>query len=580
MKGHQFIYIISCIVLLLSGCCKEPDYNISHAGPVTVSLGKVTATTATFSGTAEISIYDVPHSEIAIYYSDNKNFSIDEAQKASLPPDSMTGNFVFMLKGLRPGTVYHYCIVTDVWEKTDRSQTKEFTTASAEIELNVTDETIVADSDPVVEFEGEISGFSEEDLQSIEIGVMYSSVPDDIANGLGKKAKVAEIGPEGEIHVKVTDLSIGARYYYCTFFGTENDYLTSEIKDFLIINSYSEEAAIDMSSATDLSASETANCYIVTEPGTYRFKAVKGNSDEKLEDLDYCEILWESFGSDLAPERRELIKEFCHKDGYIAFKTLERFKEGNAVIAARSGEGEVLWSWHIWMTDTPQEQVYYHDAGTMMDRNLGATSATPGDAGAHGLLYQWGRKDPFLGSSNVNKHEGVVAKSTISWPSPVERNSNTGVEYAIQNPTTFICTPTAGDWNHDKMEHDLWQSEKTIYDPCPPGWRVPDGGKDGIWAKALNSTSVRYFPFEAILPGIDFSGDMGDSESIWYPFADGIFFDGRPLLGVGYTGCCWSCTNQAWTNRAHHISLTSDGHVTADNHTLRAYGLPVRCQKE
>ena len=36
----------------------------------------------------------------------------------------------------------------------------------------------------------------------------------------------------------------------------------------------------------------------------------------------------------------------------------------------------------------------------MMDRNLGATSATPGNVGSLGLLYQWGRKDPFLGSSS------------------------------------------------------------------------------------------------------------------------------------------------------------------------------------
>ena len=27
---------------------------------------------------------------------------------------------------------------------------------------------------------------------------------------------------------------------------------------------------------------------------------------------------------------------------------------------------------------------------------MGAVSATPGDAGAIGLLYQWGRKDPFV----------------------------------------------------------------------------------------------------------------------------------------------------------------------------------------
>ena len=32
-----------------------------------------------------------------------------------------------------------------------------------------------------------------------------------------------------------------------------------------------------------------------------------------------------------------------------------------------------------------------------MDRNLGALSATPNDAKALGLFYQWGRKDPSMG---------------------------------------------------------------------------------------------------------------------------------------------------------------------------------------
>lgn len=39
-----------------------------------------------------------------------------------------------------------------------------------------------------------------------------------------------------------------------------------------------------------------------------------------------------------------------------------------------------------------------------MDRNLGAVSATPGDAGAIGLLYQWGRKDPFVTTSEIGKN--------------------------------------------------------------------------------------------------------------------------------------------------------------------------------
>lgn len=580
MKIHYHLSIIACIALISSGCCKEPDDNTVRVGPASFSLDKVTATTATFSGHADVSGYDIPYTDISIYYSDNEEFSLENAEKASLSSDDMDGYFVFTVKGLRYGTKYHYCIVTDVRDNINKSEVKEFTTDNAEIELNVSEETIVADFDPVVEFYGKITGFSEEDMENLDIGVMYSTDSENIANGQYAKVEVTEIIPGDRFYIKVEDLPIGARYCYCYFYGTENKYFTGEIKDFLIVNSYSAEADMDMSSATDLSASETANCYLVSEPGTYKFKAVKGNSDERLEDMEYCEILWESFGSDVAPEKRELIRGFRHEDGYIAFQTSETFKEGNAVIAARNGEGKILWSWHIWMTDTPQEQVYYNNAGTMMDRNLGATSATPGDAGALGLLYQWGRKDPFLGSSAVNKHEGVVAKSTITWPSPVERDINTGkVEYAVQNPTVFISVPYAGDWKN-KTDYDLWQSDKTVYDPCPPGWRVPDGGRNGVWSKALGSTDARNFPCDPALPGLDFSGILGDSDSIWYPFADGHHFDGRPVLNVGYTGCCWSCTKESYGERSCHISFTYSGRVVPDNSTLRAYGLSVRCWKE
>ena len=98
------------------------------------------------------------------------------------------------------------------------------------------------------------------------------------------------------------------------------------------------------------------------------------------------------------------------------------------------------------LTDKPQGQVYYNNAGTMMDRNLGATSATPGDVGALGLLYQWGRKDPFLGGGSISSN--TVAKSTGTWPSAVSSDSNTGtIAYATSNPTTFIMRNSNNyDW--------------------------------------------------------------------------------------------------------------------------------------
>ena len=186
-----------------------------------------------------------------------------------------------------------------------------------------------------------------------------------------------------------------------------------------------------------MSLAASANCYIISEAGLYKFKTVKGNSDISVGNVAYASILWETFGTSTAPEYLDLVSGFCYKDGYIAFQTADAFKEGNAVIAAKDADGNILWSWHIWLTDKPQSHVYNNNAGTMMDRNLGATSATPGDVGALGLLYQWGRKDPFLGSSSISS--STIAKSTITWPSAVSSDSWNGtIDYATANPTTFI----------------------------------------------------------------------------------------------------------------------------------------------
>ena len=168
-------------------------------------------------------------------------------------------------------------------------------------------------------------------------------------------------------------------------------------------------------STMNLSYFESANCYIVSEAGKYKFKTVKGNSSTSVGNLSTCEVLWESFGTSTTPTIGDLIKGVTYKDGYIEFETASTFREGNAVIAVKDASGTILWSWHIWLTDQPQGHTYNNGAVVMMDRNLGATSATPGDVGALGLLYQWGRKDPFLGSSSIS--DDIEAKSTITWPS-------------------------------------------------------------------------------------------------------------------------------------------------------------------
>ena len=199
------------------------------------------------------------------------------------------------------------------------------------------------------------------------------------------------------------------------------------------------EVTVVAESVVDVSLSGTANSYIVSQKGAYKFKAVKGNSSESVGAVSSAEVLWETFGTDVTPNVGDLVKNVSYKDGEVTFYTAETFKKGNAVIAAKNASGKILWSWHIWLTDQPAKQVYYNGAGAMMDRNLGATSATPGDVGALGLLYQWGRKEPFLGSSSIS--DDVEAKSTGTWPSAVSSNSENGtIEYAVSHPTTFITS--------------------------------------------------------------------------------------------------------------------------------------------
>ena len=326
---------------------------------------------------------------------------------------------------------------------------------------------------------------------------------------------------------------------------------------------------------------QSANCYIISAAGSYKFRATKGNTSESVGEVASAAVLWESFGTDQQPSVGDLVKDVSYKDGEITFKATDR--KGNAVIAAKDAAGNILWSWHIWMTDQPKEQEYYNNAGTMMDRNLGATSATPGDVGARGLLYQWGRKDPFLGSSSIS--DDNEAKSTITWPSAVSSDSSNGtIAYAIANPTTFITENRyILDWYYtdsDPTYNTRWTTSantKSIYDPCPAGWRVPDSGKDGVWSKALGSSSEFKNVFENVDRGMNFSGKFGSDQTIWYPAPGFRGYSDGSFSKVAYYGLYWAAST--YGQRANNLCIYDDGTVASRNGS-RAYGCSVRCIKE
>lgn len=280
------------------------------------------------------------------------------------------------------------------------------------------------------------------------------------------------------------------------------------------------------SKPVNLSENGTANSYIIPSTGTYKFAAVKGNSNIPVGDVKGVKVLWESFGDLNNIDVGDIINpEAYYIDGEIVFSTNETYREGNAVIAAFSdkecSEGNVLWSWHLWATPVNLDalcQVYNNNVGLLMDRNLGARNNDNNyQFGNQGLLYQWGRKDPFLSGwySGSNNNTDILTEATSStdWPSPVQRDAYSTIEYSIAHPMTFI--KSSGDWMYDSEEYisSRWGIQKTIYDPCPPGYKVPELN---TWIIAYGRNDDLY-NFYSYYRGSSYSAGVIADSYVWYP---------------------------------------------------------------
>ena len=379
-------------------------------------------------------------------------------------------------------------------------------------------------------------------------------------------------------YILVQDLG-GSNYQIDVYCKSKGHLLEFHYKGGCFEHNYSE----------DISYGDPANCYVVTETGYYSLPTVKGNSNETVGEVASVKVLWESFGNRKKPQAGDLISELSYNNGKIYFHASER--KGNAVIAAKDAKGTILWSWHIWMTDKPRKQTYNNNAGIMMDRNLGATSATPDDISSFGLLYQWGRKDPFPGAGElavkIDWTDSMV-ETTGAWPDAVASDATTGtIEYALANPMTFILgNGNNRDWLYSEdgaNDNSRWQSEKTIYDPCPAGWRIPDGGENGIWAKALGST-VQDWESEAWSTeesGVDLSETdktLATGVSVWYPF-EGLFYGSNGKMGgASEIGGYWSVTTRS---KDAYVFSASKRDKTIYNYLdgQRSHGCSVRCMK-
>ena len=352
-----------------------------------------------------------------------------------------------------------------------------------------------------------------------------------------------------------------------------------------------------------------ANSYMVHMAGTYTF-GTRHVDNTPINNISKVDWLWASKVE--GASGNALVSDITYKEGEVTFTASD--KEGNALLAAFDNAGNIVWSWHIWMTDKPEtidleNNVIYQGNGQtdgwyIMDRNLGATDATVGGGyPTFGLYYQWGRKDPFIGST---KGERVRNSETGNWDviydvlgepltvvntnyaqakwESVKTTKETGtVEFADAHPMRFMYYEEGanqanwlGQGNFYKwMDKDeaMWRPfQKTNSDPCPPGYQIP---RNGAWKNF--ESNYQFFEGKGVLY------TNSKEENVWYPFAgyrSSHPSDQGALIDIeNKNGWLAIWTSELMVSERSYAFKYNDP-TPLESDASWAYGYNVRCVKE
>ncbi len=263
-----------------------------------------------------------------------------------------------------------------------------------------------------------------------------------------------------------------------------------------VVVSYITVGKVNFIALDDPADDRQANCMILTKPNTiYTFNANR-RGEEKTEQstkATSCGIYWRTPNSPIMSAQ-------LYDDGSIGVYTnfdtddvdddgdTTDIIEGNALVVAYNDAGDIIWSWHLWITETdPTENSVMVNSVEFLPRNLGAAKNSLLDKddddyeddilASSGLFYQWGRREPFPKALYYNAADAYETPlidddgEYIDIEVEDTTSSKGTLLFTRLNPEYFLL---GEDWKYisDDM---LWGSggEKSIYDPSPKGWRVP-----------------------------------------------------------------------------------------------------------
>ncbi len=295
---------------------------------------------------------------------------------------------------------------------------------------------------------------------------------------------------------------------------------------------------------SNLSRFGSANSYMVHLAGDYKFRTRKVDNSN-ITGIAKVDWLWATKVD--GSEGNALVSniKYNSEEGTVSFTASD--KKGNVLIAAFNNNDEIVWSWHIWLTDVPATFDFKNnftgdgqgttDGYYVMDRNLGAT-AVEGEA-SYGLLYQWGRKDPFISATKEEEGYNSSGEREAKPFSTSSENTVCNTAYSQAKWESVECSPAVGSvanatahpmqfiyggpdsnqanwlhfsnidksWNYE-ADKSLWRPfQKSVYDPCPPGYQIPRNQSFAVVESRAQRNPGK---------GITYTTDAG--ETVWFPF--------------------------------------------------------------
>jgi hypothetical protein len=296
-------------------------------------------------------------------------------------------------------------------------------------------------------------------------------------------------------------------------------------------------------------------------------------------------------------------------DRYITFSVGDNISPGNALIYVKDTNlNEVAWTWHIWITDQDlspvqmknssqttfnvqpvnlgwvddSEGLYYppregiirfvcveHESTVSPTLTLNQTDHEDESTSGWAPYFQWGRKDP------IRENSPVVTDNY---------GRSHHIYYSIRHPEDFLTGRDQAQQEYDWCDNDylnLWRYDfadrdnplvstavqKSVYDPCPRGYKVPAGNTwTGIMPVGNPTSTGRYFP-------------TASGGQLFFPAMG--YLDGQGVLtDKGSTGMYWLDVPNGDTARNSKCLHYSSTGISAPGYVQRATGASVRCERE